>query len=232
MLRLPVLAEKKELKPNDLAKLDATLGKIDALDAQPDEPAAEQPPKPDAVAVPSPPTTPAITYGPVVQFDSDDDDEPKDAVEAWLEKRIKEKIGEDGTKGQLFLETMRSHIPTMMLACVPLFAFVLKLLYVRQRRYYVEHLVYALHIHTFLYVAVVVITLIGMAALRLLPTVQPLFVFVLSAVAAVQVFLSIRRVYRQGWFMTTFKFLLGASVYLTVIVMALGATAFITLLLP
>ena len=120
----------------------------------------------------------------------------------------------------------------MMLFCVPLFAFVLKLLYIRQRRYYVEHLVYALHIHTFAYVAVVVITLIGLAVQRVLPSVQPLLVFILSCVVVAQVFLSIRRVYRQGWFMTTFKFLLGGAIYFAVMVLAVAATAFITLLLP
>ena len=88
----------------------------------------------------------------------------KEPFERWLETRIKDKIGEDGTKSKLFLETLRSNIPTMMLFCVPLFAFVLKLLYFRQRRFYVEHLVYALHIHTFAYVGVVVIVLLAMAA--------------------------------------------------------------------
>jgi Mn2+/Fe2+ NRAMP family transporter len=167
-----------------------------------------------------------------VQFDSDDPGKPKDPFELWLESRIKEKIGENGTKAQLFLDTLRSNVPSMMLACVPLFAFVLKLLYVRQRRYYVEHLVYALHIHTFAYVAVVVITLIGMAVERVLPAVQPFLIVVLSFVAVGQVFFSIRRVYGQSWFMTVFKFMLGGVIYFTVIVLALTATAFITLIVP
>ena len=153
-------------------------------------------------------------------------------MEEWLEARIKDKIGEDGTKGELFLETLRSHIPTMMLFCVPLFAFVLKLLYIRQRRYYVEHLVYALHIHTFAYLAVVVITLIGMGTQRVLPSLQVLLVVVLSIVAVAQVFLSIRRVYRQGWLMSAFKFLLGGFVYFFVLMIGIGITALITLAMP
>ena len=38
----------------------------------------------------------------------------------------------------------------MMLCCIPLFAFVLKVLYIRRRLFYIDHLIYALHIHTFL----------------------------------------------------------------------------------
>ena len=49
---------------------------------------------------------------------------------------------------------------------------------------------------------------------------------------AVEIFLSIRRVYRQGWFFTIFKFFAGGFVYLVVLLMALAATFFITLALP
>jgi hypothetical protein len=138
-------------------------------------------------AAPTPAPAPNISFSPVIQFDRGDS-EAKDPFAKWIESRVKEKVGEDGTKVTLFLDTLRSNVPTMMLCCVPLFAFVLKMLYLRQRRYYVEHLVYALHIHTFVYVAVVVTTLIGMAALRVVPTVQPLIMSVLAIVAAVQVF--------------------------------------------
>ena len=48
----------------------------------------------------------------------------------------------------------------------------------------------------------------------------------------VQIFLSIRRVYRQGWFISIFKFLFGGFVYFIVLVAALVATFFATLLMP
>ncbi len=241
MLKLNELGEKEALKPKDVAKVEATLERIDASDAKPDDAGGEVSPSPPPPGVapsspapgvlPSPPAVPTGDYGPIIQFDNDDG-KPKDPFGVWIEGRIKEKVGEGGTKATLFLETLRSHVPTMMLFCVPLFAFVLKVLYIRQRRYYVEHLVYALHIHTFVYVAVVVITLLGMGAQRWLPAVQPLLVSLLSLVVLGQVFVSIRRVYRQGWFFTTFKFLLGGFAYLIILVIGVGATAFVTLLLP
>ena len=243
MLRLQGLAHKKQFKPKDLEKLNSTLKRIDEATG-----AAPPPPPPvsdgstadsaDAVVPPEPPagipSPPAVRTrkGPAIQFDPGDPKKAKDPMEQWLEGKIKEKIGEDGTKGELFLDTLRSHIPTMMLACVPLFAFVLKLLYIRHRRYYVEHLVYALHIHTFAYIAVVVITLISMGVGRWSTTLQALLTVALSFAAVGQVFLSIRRVYGQSWFMSLFKFLLGGSIYFTVIVLALVATALITLMLP
>jgi hypothetical protein len=50
--------------------------------------------------------------------------------------------------------------------------------------------------------------------------------------AVIQIFFSIRRVYRQGWFPSIFKFVLGAFAYLVVLLLGLGATTFVTLALP
>ena len=47
-----------------------------------------------------------------------------------------------------------------------------------------------------------------------------------------QIFLSIRYVYRQGWFFSIFKFLFGGFIYLMVLVFALAITFFATLVLP
>lgn len=189
---------------------------------------------PNVIGPPLPPdssVTPATTTGGGVHFSTKLSD-PSSPSKAWIETRIKERLGADGTKVRLFLDTLRSNIPTMMLCCIPLFAFVLKVLYFRKRRYYVEHLVYALHIHTFAYVAAVVLTLLAMGADRFVPGLRGPLIAILGAAAFVQLFLSIQRVYGQGWFMTTLKFLLGSFAYCLVLSFALGVTAFVTLLLP
>src|SRR5437016_4829771 len=156
----------------------------------------------------------------------------KKPFEAWLEGWINEKVGEDCTKGGLFLDTLRSNIPAMMLCCIPLFAFVLKILYISKKRFYVEHLIYALHIHTFLYVGVIVTALLTMAVNRSLPGLSGLIIGLFSCAIFVQIFLSIRRVYGQGWFFSAFKFLLGGIVYFVILIVGVAATAVITLLLP
>src|SRR5437773_8739064 len=68
-------------------------------------------------------------------------------------------MGEHGTKMGLFIATLFSNLPYMMLCCIPLFAFVLKILYIRRHIFYIDHLVYALHIHTFAYTAIMLIVL-------------------------------------------------------------------------
>jgi hypothetical protein len=212
-------------------RLEATLARIEASHEPPPQHAGDPGVQPPAIGPPLPPKPTPRNYGPVIQFDGKDA-EAKGPFAAWMEARVKEKVGEDGTNVELFLETLRNNIPTMMLCCIPLFAFVLKILYIRQRRYYIEHLVYALHIHSFVYVTVIVITLSNLAMKRTLPDFRVPVTLLLSFVVLALFFVSIRRVYRQGWFMTIFKFLLGGIVYLWVLALALVATVFATLLAP
>jgi len=222
---------RKTFSSDEREKVKDAIRRIPEAPAPSDE-AISPPVPPDPAAPDIPPIPKAKKDRPPIKFTVGKEDEATSPFEAWMEKRIKDKIGEDGTRGKLFLETLRSNIPTMMLFCVPCFAFVLKVLYARQRRFYVEHLVYALHIHTFVYIGVVVIALLAMMIAGWSETARSLIAVLLSCVLCVQVFLSIRRVYSQGWFFTTFKFLLGGFAYLFILVIAVGATAFVTLLLP
>jgi hypothetical protein len=238
--RLSQFSKKQRFKTNDVVRIAATLNRIDeALTAPP--PAAPTPPGSSETApaaspvepgaAPAAPSPPRRERQQFIVFSPEDPNKPRTAFQSWIEERVKEKIGEDGTKLQLFLSTLRDNIPTMMLFCIPLFALVLKFLYIRQRRFYIEHLVYAVHIHSFVYVATIVIALFAMAGEQWLPVYQP-FVVLLSLAVAVQVFLSIRYVYQQGWFFTTFKFLVGGIVYLFVLALALAVTAIVTFLMP
>jgi hypothetical protein len=151
----------------------------------------------------------------------------------WFEERAREKIGEHGTNAQLFLRTLISNLPYMMLCCIPLFAFVLKLLYIRRNIFYIDHLIYALHIHSFAYLGIMLIVAATLGLGRVAS--GPLAGWIIGLLwltFAVQIFLSIRRVYRQRWFFTVFKFFLGGLVYLLVLSVAFLTTLFITLALP
>lgn len=182
-----------------------------------------------------PPPPGSRTYGAVNErpFLVFDDAKSTTPFESWLEARAKEKMGEHGTKMGLFIATLFSNLPYMMLCCIPLFAFVLKVLYIRRRIFYIDHLIYALHIHTFLYTGVMLIVLATMGLNRTLPgTFAGWIIALLWITFVVQIFLSIRGVYRQGWFISTFKFFIGGFIYLIVLTLALAATFFITLALP
>ena len=175
------------------------------------------------------------TYGPVGERPFVVFDEAKSTTpfERWIEGRAKEKMGEHGTKMGLFIATLFSNLPYMMLCCIPLFAFVLKILYLRRRIFYIDHLIYALHIHSFAYAGIMLIVLATIGLNQLIPgAVAGWTIALLWTAFVIQIFLSIRRVYRQGWFFSIFKFFFGGFVYLMVLVFALAVTFFATLVLP
>jgi len=171
--------------------------------------------------------------GALAQLENTDSASPPNRFEKWIEGRAKEKLGERGTNLQLFLITMISNVPYMVLCCIPLFACVLKILYLRKHVFYIDHLVYALHIHTFAYLAIMLIVLATLGSNRTVPGVLAGWIVgLLWTIFAMQIFLSIRCVYQQGWFVTVFKFFVGGFIYLIVLSVALAATFFITLAMP
>jgi hypothetical protein len=238
--------EPGKLGPKDRAELEADLKREDLppaarkeLEALLRESSPSPAPSPQTTT-PSPPSAPGTDkqrqeYGkigerPFVVFDQAKSTTP---FERWIEGRAKEKMGEHGTKMGLFIATLFSNLPYMMLCCIPLFAFVLKILYVRRHIFYIDHLIYALHIHTFAYTGIMLIVLATIGLNRAVPGAIAGWTIALLWIAfVVQIFLSIRRVYRQGWFISTLKFFTGGLVYLVVLLLALAATFFITLAIP
>jgi hypothetical protein len=241
-----------KLSPKDRAELEADLKKGDLPPAareqleallleSPSPSSSPQSASPSpATNVPSPSPAPETDkqrqeYGkigerPFVVFDEAKSTTP---FERWIEARAKEKMGEHGTKMGLFIATLFSNLPYMMLCCIPLFAFVLKILYIRRHIFYIDHLIYALHIHTFAYVGSMLIVLAAIGLNRTAPGPIAGWIIALLWIAfVVQIFLSIRRVYRQGWFISIFKFFFGGFVYLIVLVVALAVTFFVTIALP
>src|SRR6266404_3831457 len=167
---------------------------------------------------------------PFVAFDDAKSSTP---FERWIEGRAKEKMGEHGTNMGFFISTLFSNLPYMMLCCIPLFALLLKVLYIRRRIFYIDHLIYALHIHSFFYTGIMLIVFITMGLNRIAPGAIAGWIIALLWIAfVVQIFLSIRYVYRQGWFVSVLKFFTGGFVYLIVLFLALAATFFITLAIP
>lgn len=161
-----------------------------------------------------------------------DPNRPKTAFELWLGQKIEEKIGRHGDKGKFFLRSLMENLPYMMFACIPLFAFVLKILHFFRRIFYIDHLIYALHIHSFAYLATLVIWGTGLLLGQFAKGVLPLAMFILVWTVVIQILISIRKVYRQNWFVTLFKFGVGGVAYFVVLMLGLAATLFATLAAP
>ncbi|HLL48121.1 MAG TPA: hypothetical protein VK399_15515, partial [Longimicrobiaceae bacterium] len=126
--------------------------------------------------------------------------------------------------GEAFKEVMtefREHVPTTMFFLLPVFALLLKLLYRRPGRLYVEHFVFALHLHAFAFAAFTVVLLAR----------HPAVAAVMVPWVLLYTFLSMKRVYGQSFLRTGSKYMALGTAYALVLSFGLSITAVITLLL-
>ncbi len=55
-----------------------------------------------------------------------------------------------------FIEDFLRNIPKMMFLLLPMFALILKLVYINKKKYYYEHLIYSFHVHSALFLSVLI----------------------------------------------------------------------------
>jgi len=140
----------------------------------------------------------------------------------WLQKRLTperlvhvcEEMKRDN--GKQFLRNLFDNIPIALIVLLPIMAFVLKALYPLSRRYYVEHLLFFVHFHAFLFLILTLQILLGRIN-ALLPTPEAVGVLVIVAASfyvPVYLFVAMRRVYGQSRWLTAMKFVILNVCYL------------------
>ena len=110
-------------------------------------------------------------------------------------------------RGAGLVRAFLDNLPRMMFVFLPILALVNKLLYLRSRRYYVEHLLFFVHLHVFVFLVLSLVVL-GNRVLALVPRFHPLAIASAAIWIAVlsYVYLAMRRVYTQGRLKTLVKF--------------------------
>lgn len=113
---------------------------------------------------------------------------------------------------QTIADLVTKNLPVLMFIMLPLFALLLKLLYVRRNILYVQHIIHTIHLHCFAYIIYglcIAVLLMGNLSEELEEWVT-MISFLLVSVYAYASFLS---VYDQGWFKTLVKFMLVGWLY-------------------
>ena len=117
-------------------------------------------------------------------------------------KRV-QAIGETGLK-----KAVLENVPAALIILLPLMAFVLKLLYPLSRRYYVEHLLFFVHFHSFVFFILtlqILFTRLG-EWIGFAETMFSLIVIAATLYIPVYLFFAMRRVYGQGRALTVVKY--------------------------
>ena len=117
------------------------------------------------------------------------------------------------------IEQVIGKLPQLMFILLPLFAVLLKVMFIFSKRLYMEHLTVALHSHSFIFIAILLSEVLDVIDAYLEPTYSSLANFtgfvagVILLWIPVYLFLMQRKVYRQGYFFTLVKFSVIATIY-------------------
>ncbi|NII11974.1 DUF3667 domain-containing protein [Oleiagrimonas sp. C23AA] len=121
---------------------------------------------------------------------------------------------------QRMIDGVFGTLPQALFVMVPLFAVLLKLFYLFQRRLYMEHLIVALHSHAFLFLSLLLGMILEWLAGMLVPHAHwlapafGLLGWVLFLWIPVYLLCMQKRIYRQSWPWSTLKFLCIGWLYL------------------
>ncbi len=121
-----------------------------------------------------------------------------DRMRAGLDRAFREPAALNERLSELF--------PKMMFGLVPFFALLLWPLYARRRRLLIEHVIFALHLHTFVFLLATVLI-----AIRAFVPSTSGWTFALPVAA--YLLLAMKEVYRQGWLKTAVKGAMVLIVY-------------------
>ena len=111
-----------------------------------------------------------------------------------------------------------------ILFMMPFLAMFLKVLYFRQKRFYVEHLVFSFHFHAFLFLAFGLVSILTNYLPEYLIAITSIYTFV-------YLFLALKKVYQQSWIKTVLSLIILISAYSFLLVIFLLLTILISFLL-
>ena len=120
-------------------------------------------------------------------------------------------------EGKSLTEKVVDNIPAALIVLLPLMALVLKAIYPLSRRYYVEHLLFFVHLHAFFFLLFTLQILFNrLAALLSVSELAITLVLVATSIyVPIYLFVAMRRVYGQGRIVTFLKFIVLTLAYFT-----------------
>lgn len=158
-------------------------------------------------------------YRSVAEYDSSEAALPPSERDGWLERRIMRKIIGINVKyreypdevGKKLGESILHRLPYMLFVSLPLFALILRLVYIRRKQFYfADHGVFTIHLYVFSFINL----LIMFSLVRLAEVTGwswPYFIFsVFLVFQFAYLYIAMKKFYQQGWGKTFIKFILVA----------------------
>jgi hypothetical protein len=128
-------------------------------------------------------------------------------------------------RGRSFATTLLSNVPAMMFLFLPIMALVMKLAYPLSGRYYAEHLLFLVHFHSFFFFINILLALAFWGVEAGAPDHPAITWLAIAAYVYIPIYLfrAMRVVYGQGFWTTSFKYIvLGLAYMLSLVATFIG----------
>ena len=149
----------------------------------------------------------------------------------WLNDRINDEVEGSPKKAEmisenpnLIIDQVFNILPATMFVLLPFVALIFKFWYLFAKRYYVEHLIFSLHNHAFIFVSLILVLLAGLTVDILnsyeytsAADTAEWVTTIISIWIPLYLIISLRVVYQQGWLLTVGKFLVIGISYMTLL---------------
>ena len=157
----------------------------------------------------------------------------------WLNDRINDEVEESPQKADqinenpnLIIDKVFDILPATMFVLLPVVALIFKFWYLFAKRFYVEHLIFALHNHAFIFISLILIllanqidTLFGELGYSATATGIEWLGIGISVWIPLYMLISLRVVYQQNWALTIGKFAVIGLSYLTLLLVVTSGVA-------
>lgn len=172
-------------------------------------------------------------YNSIQAYDSAQQLKSEKERDGWLKKRLMSRVIElnqkykDNSDGFVkdFGNAFKDNFSKVLFYLLPIFALLLKLLYIRRDFFYSEHLVFSIYYYNFFYLAGCVQMLVSLIpGMDWLAQLIGLWIFFYMLFA-------MKRMYLQGWGKTIFKFLIFSFLFSCFALVALSISAMAILMM-
>ncbi|HSU27009.1 MAG TPA: DUF3667 domain-containing protein [Chitinophagaceae bacterium] len=176
-----------------------------------------------------------INYKSLREYDSVQRARPAGKKDGWFERRFIRKIlgineryrGNREMALEKFKESLLHRLPYMLFISLPLFALLLKIVYIRRKTfYYADHGVFTIHLYVFTFITLLVIFALGELERKLGWDWISIFQFILFFSLYFYLYKALRNFYRQRRFKTIIKLFIISLFSLVMMIILFAFMAF------
>lgn len=145
----------------------------------------------------------------------------------WIIRKNVELKSRYGSRSQLIVaESFEHSIPKLMFFLLPLFAWYIYLFYSRKKFYYAQHAIFSIHFHSFVFLFLLVVNLLGW--LPYVNKISSLLLLIAYLAAFIYLVFALKNAYRQSLWFSALKALLVSLLYIITLITGIVCLLFIS----